>query len=305
MGNYALLVGNGINNLADGNSWFDVLQSLGQKYGIAIDTNNKPFTLAYEEIYFNILKTQHSNRIESTIKRFIANKIQTITRNDIHQQIMALDCQNIMTSNYDLAFETCLPVLAEIKNNGIIKEQKYNVFRHHLINDKRIWHIHGAITVANSITLGYEHYSGYLQAMRNYTATGSSYAKEEFKDLKPLIRRLNTPGDEFSWIDNFFRRNVYIFGLTLDFVEIDLWWLLTYRERCRLLEKSDKEITNRIVYYIPACFAEDEKSTAKIALLKSVGVTVNKQFGQDFQRSKDDEKAYYVAVIADIRQTEK
>ncbi|MFW0765069.1 SIR2 family protein [Trabulsiella odontotermitis] len=305
MSNYALLVGNGINNLADGNSWFDVLQSLGQKYGITIDTNNKPFPLAYEEIYFNILKTQYSNRTENTIKHFIADKIQTITSNDIHHQIMALDCPNIMTTNYDLAFETCLPVLAEIKNNGIIKEQKYNVFRHHLIHDKRIWHVHGAINIANSITLGYEHYSGYLQAMRNYTATGSSYSKEAFKDLKPLIRRLSAPGDEFSWIDNFFRRNVYIFGLTLDFVEIDLWWLLTYRERCRLLKKSDKEITNQIVYYLPAGLAENEKSTAKIALLESVGVTVNMQFGQNFKRSKDDEKDYYVAVIADIRQAEK
>ncbi|WP_054179198.1 SIR2 family protein [Trabulsiella odontotermitis] len=305
MGDYALLVGNGINNLADGNSWFDVLQSLGLKYHITIDTNNKPFPLAYEEIYFTILKAQQSKNTERKIKGFIADKIQTITSNDIHQHIMALDCPNIMTTNYDLALETCLVNASALKNDGIIKEQKYSVFRHHQINDKRLWHIHGDITVANSITLGYEHYSGYLQAMRNYTATGSSYAKEEFNTLKPLIRRLATPGKEYSWIDNFFRRNVYIFGLTLDFVEIDLWWLLTYRERCRLLKNSDKEITNRVVYYIPACFAEDEKSTAKIALLDSVGVTVNKQFGQYFKRSKDDEKAYYVAVIADIQKAEK
>ncbi|KNC88070.1 SIR2 family protein [Trabulsiella odontotermitis] len=304
MSHYALLVGNGINNLADGNSWFDVLQSLGAKYKIAIDTNNKPFPLAYEEIYFNILKTQHSARTESTIKRFIADKIQTITFNDIHRHIMTLNCQNVMTTNYDLALESCVKALPEIKNDGIIKEQKYSVFRHHQINDKRLWHIHGDITVANSITLGYEHYSGYLQAMRNYTATGSSYTRKEFNDLKPLIRRLSTPGDEYSWIDNFFRRNVYIFGLTLDFVEIDLWWLLTFRERCRLLKKSDKEISNQIVYYVPASFAANEKSQAKITLLKSVGVIVNDRLGQHFHRSKDDEKAYYVAVIADIEKSE-
>lgn len=304
MGDYALLVGNGINNLTDGNSWFDVLQSLSQKYRIAIDTENKPFPLAYEEIYFTILKTRHSERTENSIKRFIAEKIKTITGNAIHQQLMALSCRNIMTTNYDLTLEGCLADAAEIKNNGIIKEQKYSIFRHHQIDDKRIWHIHGAINVPQSITLGYEHYSGYLQAMRNYTATGSSYSKAEFADLKPLIRRLSTAKNEFSWIDNFFRRNVYIVGLTLEFVEIDLWWLLTWRERCRLLKSNNVSINNQIVYYLPACFADDKATIAKIALLESVGVTVRKAFGQHFMRSKEDEQHYYAAVIGDIRKAE-
>lgn len=167
MSNYALLVGNGINNLTTGNSWFDVLQSLGDKYGIAIDTDNKPFPLAYEEIYFKILKTQHSERTESNIKHFIAQKIENIASNEIHNAIMALDCKNIMTTNYDLAFERCVNGRSKLKNAGIIKEQKYSVFRHYNFDDKCLWHIHGDITFSNSITLGYEHYSGYLQVMRN------------------------------------------------------------------------------------------------------------------------------------------
>ncbi|WP_261118807.1 hypothetical protein [Serratia ficaria] len=54
MRDYSLLIGNGINNIINGNSWFDVLNSLGETYEIKIDTNGKPFSLAYEEIYFNI-----------------------------------------------------------------------------------------------------------------------------------------------------------------------------------------------------------------------------------------------------------
>lgn len=98
---------------------------------------------------------------------------------------------------------------------------------------------------------------------------------------------------------------MYILGLTLDFVEIDIWWLLTFRERSRLLKNSDGEITNQLIYYLPACFASDEKAKARITLLQSVGVTPNAQFGQHFLRSKDDEKAYYLAVIADIQKAEK
>lgn len=54
MRDYSLLIGNGINNIANGNSWLDVLNNLGETYRIKIDTHEKPFPLAYEEIYFNI-----------------------------------------------------------------------------------------------------------------------------------------------------------------------------------------------------------------------------------------------------------
>lgn len=54
MRDYSLLIGNGINNITNGNSWLDVLNNLGETYGITIDTHEKPFPLAYEEIYFNI-----------------------------------------------------------------------------------------------------------------------------------------------------------------------------------------------------------------------------------------------------------
>ncbi|MGE0969541.1 hypothetical protein ACQFN5_06105 [Klebsiella sp. WOUb02] len=57
--NYSLLIGNDINNITSGNSWLDVLNSLGEMYGVKIGTQDKPFPLAYEEIYLNVLNKKN------------------------------------------------------------------------------------------------------------------------------------------------------------------------------------------------------------------------------------------------------
>ncbi len=300
MRDYSLLVGNGINNISEGHSWADVLKGLEDEFRVEINTQDKPFPLAYEEIYFRVLKTQREEFSENEIKTFIANKVNTIKPNEIHERIVGLACDDIMTTNYDLAFECCLDntLSAEhLNNKGKIKESKYNVFRHHEITARKIWHIHGALNSPASITLGYEHYSGYLQSMRSYTTTGSQYADKYFD--KPLTRRLKTGEAGYSWIDNFFTKDIYIIGLNLDFVEIDLWWLLTFRERSRLINKKDFVISNQLTYYIPRYFYNDPAARPKIELLKSVGVIVNSDFGAAF---KGEEKEYYLAVINHIDQ---
>ncbi|EEI49527.1 TPA: SIR2 family protein [Proteus mirabilis] len=298
MCNYSLLIGNGINNITQGNSWLDVLNSLEEKYGIKINTKNKPFPLAYEEIYLNILNSNRNGFSEYEIKKAIADKIQKIHPNEIHERIVELECNNILTTNYDLTFELCLnnDINTEnLKNKGKIKESRYNIFRHYEVEDKKIWHIHGALNNPNSIILGYEHYSGYLQSMRSYTTTGSQYKNESLK--VPLIKRLKSNNINNSWLDDFFTKDIYIIGLNLDFVEIDLWWLLTFRERCRHIKKLDFQITNKITYYIPNCFYNNLSPNPKIELLKSVGVIINYEFGKRFE---DKEKEYYLSVINDI-----
>ncbi|WP_042860002.1 SIR2 family protein [Dickeya sp. NCPPB 3274] len=296
MCDFSLLIGNGINNITNGNSWLDVLNSLGHAYGINIDIQKKPFPLAYEEIYFNIINKQVSGFSESEIKYYIALKINSIKPNEIHKKILELECNNILTTNYDLAFEYCLDDSVrpeDLKNEGKIKESKYNIFRHHKVKNKNIWHIHGALNNPHSIILGYEHYSGYLQSMRGYTTTGSQYSDKTFNE--PFTKRLKKGDIGNSWIDDFFTKNIYILGLNLDFVEIDLWWLLTFRERSRLTKKIN--LQHGITYYIPHCYYDDPVSKPKIDLLKSVGVIVNHEFGLVF---KGNEKEYYLAVINDI-----
>ena len=51
--------------------------------------------------------------------------------------------------------------------------------------------------------------------------------------------------DNISWIELFFNSNIYIAGLTLDYSEIDIWWLLN--KRARLLNEGIK-IDNKIFF---------------------------------------------------------
>ena len=75
----------------------------------------------------------------------------------------------------------------------------------------------------------------------------------------PLIRRLLKSGrvNVNSWLDLFFTKDVHIVGLSLDYVETDLWWLITYRARRKLENEKKTPIFNRITYYYPKAFEKN------------------------------------------------
>lgn len=75
--------------------------------------------------------------------------------------------------------------------------------------------------------IGYEHY---ISSIHNIQIN----QKENQKENKKI-----------SWIDIFLNDNIYILGLGLDFGEIDLWWLLSYRNRLILDNKIQK---NKVIY---------------------------------------------------------
>lgn len=291
MSNFAVLVGNDINNVNVGNSWGDLLNELTSYLSIAVNFEaDKPFPLAYEEIYFKTVK--NSEHSEKDIKKFVAEYVRKIKSSIIHEAIVALDTENIITTNYDLSLEsTLVSNTRKLTNSGYITESKYNLFRNHSVDNKKFWHIHGSSNAYLSITLGYEHYSGYLQHMRSYVVSGTkdTYKKKNFQ---PLTKRfIGETLEMHSWIDLFFTKDIHILGLSLDFNETDLWWLLTFREKSKYIKGLD--IRNDIFYYVPLEYIENSKS--KIDMLRSVGVSIVPMLGQ----SKGKE-IYYTNVISHI-----
>ena len=91
-----------------------------------------------------------------------------------------------------------------------------------------------------------------------------------------------------SWIDLFFTHNIHIIGLALDFVESDIWWLLTYR--ARLLKNKQHKILNKIYYYIPEKYVE--RSKHKIELLKAVNISII--------TNQNETEPYYSEIIKSI-----
>jgi hypothetical protein len=270
MNDPALLVGNGVNMMSNGITWKQLLTNIIEycNCGELNQDRDNPFPLFYEQVFLHSVNNGNISD-ETELKKFIASQVSSIRENEVHELIRNKGLRHIMTANYEYLLEGGIPK----QNDGIVKETKYSVFRHAEMKGTKFWHLHGDCNNPQSINLGYEHYSGQLQQMRNYVTTVTSYKSKKLNKL-PLARRLkSTPNNSEvqSWIDLFFTTDIHIIGLTLDFVEIDIWWLLTYR--ARMLNYDRKfPIQNVIRYYVPKnnCTPND----FKIKLLRSTGVEV-------------------------------
>lgn len=262
--NKTILIGNGINNINNNSSWSHLLKKISNIEGVKINlSKEKPFPLLYEEIYLKL--SQKINKDEEDLKSEIARFVSKIETNDIHEELLNLNIKNYLTTNYDYCLQKVLikdQPLEILNNNGIVKETKYNIFRHHLLGEKRFWHIHGEINVPNSITLGFEHYGGQLQQYRNYVVTGTSYNNKKLSNQLPLQKRLkeNLLINDESWLDFFFKDEVHIIGLNLSYQETDLWWLLTNRARFILSSKGLPKYKSEIIYYCPEIYRDPNKT---------------------------------------------
>ncbi|MEN5084895.1 hypothetical protein ABE426_00330 [Sphingobacterium faecium] len=288
MTNTALLIGNDINNINKGTSWNDLLISIKNKYHVqTLENGRKPFPMLYEEIFLSAIQQQHMD--EKELKTFIADAVSNIQQNELHELIRELSVENIMTTNYDFSLAGTHPK----EKTSLVNETTYSVFRQYHSLNKTYWHIHGDCNNPFSINLGYEHYCGQLQKMRDYVVNGPNYSASTKIYKASLIRRLQA-GRQMalqSWIDLFFTTDIHIFGLSLDFVEIDLWWLLTYRARNKFYKKNTF-IKNQIYYYIPHKYVKD--SSDKIQLLRANDVKV--EIIDEENKSK-----YYQKIINSIK----
>lgn len=271
-----LLVGNGINADSPGYKWKDLISELISEFGRGkkIEQGDKSFPMLYEEI---VLKSGGKVLREKEIKEFIAEKVQRIEPTRIHNEIAKASFDAILTTNYDYSLEAAMGSNGpKLKNEGFVKETRYSLFRHTIIGDTKLWHIHGEAKSPTSILLGCEQYCGYLQYARNYVATGVG---ENYGGRIETLERRMKRGDRtiLSWVDHFFLSDIYILGLTMDFVEMHLWWILTYRARA--IKSGLLPISNKVVFFIPGRYVKENQE--RLQLLESCGVLV---FSFPYQR---------------------
>lgn len=294
MNNRVILVGNDINNATSDYSWANLLTDLISFARIeAPSMENKPFPMFYEEIYLSSAKRYGTK--ENRLKAYIASKARRLVPNEIHQQILDLGIKTVLTTNYDLTLEQVVTRdVRKLKNNGFIKESLYSLFRKNTVKEIDFWHIHGSELTPQSITLGYEHYGGYLQQMRNYIVTGTkdNYKKKKFSPIQIRLREDDIAHE--SWIDYFFTNDIDIMGLNFDFVEMHLWWLLTYRARLKVTRSC--EITNRIRYFYPKKY--EQQSKHKLELFK-----VNDVETIPIIMGGNDRIGYYKRVLKRIKES--
>lgn len=289
MKNPILLIGNDINNISRGQSWKDLLNDIVNFClpGSCIQLDDrKPFPLLYEEIFLTAIRQARIS--ERELKTFIAKKTQGIEQNDIHAAIRDMAPAHVLTTNYEFSLEGNIPC----HNDSLINERIFSIFRRYRVGATSYWHIHGDCLNPLSINLGFEHYGGQLQQMRNYVVSGTTYTSRQ-APKQSLVQRIRNRENirNHSWLDLFFTQDIHIFGLSLDFVETDLWWLLTYRARQKF-QKNTIPVKNALYYYIPTAFVQGAKF--KLDMLAANDVKV-------IDITATDKRAYYEDVLKSIR----
>lgn len=120
------------------------------------------------------------------------------------------------------------------------------------------------------MVLGFDHYAGYLQKIRNYVTDSVEVKGHPHGRVGSPVKSGNLEFTDnrsiYSWVDYFLRDHIHIVGLGLDFTEIDLWWLLLHKRR-------RKHQTGQVFYY-HVSLDREANETPITSLLRSLNVTV-------------------------------
>lgn len=284
MNEKALLIGNGINRIkGKGVDWETLLEKLRDTLSIDIDIKNeyKPFPLRFQELIYHG-KSNYQNNLQ-VLKKKISSIFDNTPFNDFHFDIMTSNIKNILTTNYDYAFEKTMKLGLSNKNFTLplsTREIVYSLKRKYEFPNfnKVVWHIHGELNDGKkykkdhhvgsafynetSIMIGYDHYSDYLTQIQKYIKGKKDKTDSEY-DL-PLTVKLNyNEGLGSSWVDFFFTHDLIIIGFSLDFSENHLWWLLD--QRARYIKRYNKRITNKIIYTYPKLPDESTEDLNELA----------------------------------------
>jgi hypothetical protein len=217
-------------------SWSDLMHALRHEAGMRPDGHeSKPFPLHFEEIRNGyVARTPKAG--EASFLRLVAGKMATLQHNALHRRLVGLDVDNVLTTNYDDCLERSLAHTANVDNFDT-NESRHSLFRRSRIGSLYFWHIHGDIFRPNSVMLGHDGYVESASRIRRYSdPTLGIPFKAHAEPLKAVFRAPGgriLPRRPHSWVDLLMLRDVHIVGFGLDYTEVDLWYLLSLRQRLR------------------------------------------------------------------------
>lgn len=284
-----LLFGNGINRCCGGMSWESLLSKIASNYFVSEDTVGSS-ALAFEQLKCTVL----SRNINTTSEHFALDILKELDKIDqslykeIGSEFLGLPIKNILTTNFDYSIERLLIEDYQYeKYKGLVvchQETKCSRIRHNKIKDKSIFHIHGELGKTGTICLGNVHYVTNLNSIMNSILENDN--KNDTYYLKD-----NIFGDDLlSWAQFFFTENIYIVGLGLYDCDIDLWWLIAYRQQ--LLLDGNSKINNKIIYY----YLFEQKNQNFKDCLESMGIEV-----RELKIENNNWKEAYIKISNNIK----
>lgn len=277
-----LLVGNGFNLLSNGGtSWNELLNQLAGAPKTQHEEevrSAKPFTLWFEEI----ASKQGRRDLKQVIADFLKEQMKP---NRQQKELMALDFEHILTTNYDYNLENSTG--QQWDSNFPARETFYSLFRRRSHGDRHVWHIHGELDTVGSIMLGHEQYSGYIHKIRNFLTSGVETTAKE-RGGKPYLSKFSrkqgsTKDHVENWVDLFLEHEVHIVGFGLDYTENHLWNLITEKQR---LKKKGFSIAQAVFH---RCSGERQSTVdeARLSILSALGVEVIDHAAKSYSAAYD------------------
>lgn len=281
-----LFIGNGINRISNDLSWNDLLQDLqkedlkGLNVKLEYLPNSLPSTLKYEFILLSsYLRSKHKQGDDRQLrlKESIARKMNSFIGNEIYDRLVDITSVQFITTNYDHVLDKTLMNKGFKSADRNSSETLYNIRRFRSYEKEnsltKIFPIHGDIDAPKSITIDYNHYCGTVAKIDSYLK--GSYVWEKGMKIDSIEKRIqNNDQQIYSWIDHFFFSDIHIMGFSLEWVEIELWWLLDKRRR---YQRTGLNIDNRIIFYFTQSLKQikannNSEDYAKYMMLEKLGV---------------------------------
>ena len=251
----SVFLGNGINRcILSDVSWGDLLATIAQKHNVQINQNIS-FPMQFETLVNQVLMNSKVAKKDAytEIKEEIMSLLETasLPENAPHKAL-ADTADSIITTNYDFLIESGIDSNFSVKSiPGRSKDgnNKYNLRNSVLASGKEVFHIHGDLRRAQSICLGYEHYAGTVQHLRDAIAKKKDVGAEKVPAIVLALREPKNTTD--TWAEKLFTDDIHIVGLGLTQSEIDIWWLITYRATLLYANRFNcrELINNKIVYH--------------------------------------------------------
>lgn len=266
----AVLVGNGINLVAGlGPSWEDLVKDV---FRIPADQELEPhmkitpFPLLIESAF----SPDSIGAVEEDIQGRLVKQLDGWSPGPVHERLAELRVDHVLTTNWDLTLER-VHGHQPMPEKPFQNETRYSLYRRNLMpNGLRVWHIHGSIDTPRTMLLGFEHYSGHLHVMRQAMVDVRRYKKRQFGPVIKMVKS-GSPAPPRSWLEIALTYDLLIIGLRLDFAELGLWWLLTYRARA--LRKRFVPAT-RVVFAQQQPEKPSERDVALRSQLAACGIEV-------------------------------
>ena len=222
-----LLMGNGFNLLKEKQRTFSLKRVL-------LDICDLKEDVDFEKVPFPILAMVMGGDKKKLSDCFSCFPYE---ENEILQEILSLDFDAILTTNYTYEAENVLDqkflalkdksrraATYSLSKGRNRKESSYFIktYNNFIHNGKQtgIWHLHGELRNRSSLILSHDD-------SEKLCAKIDTYLKETGKKYKFGI-------DHYifeSWIDYLLFGDVYIIGFGMDYSEYDLWWVLNQRNR--------------------------------------------------------------------------